>query len=59
MFRVKGFVRDGGGWLELNATRRATGIKPAERGQEIIIVIGEALRVPLIKQYFQIEENGL
>lgn len=59
VFRVKGFVRDGGGWLELNATRRATGIKPAERGQEIIIVIGEALRVPLIKQYFQIEENGL
>ena len=41
VFRVKGFVKSDGGWLELNASRDGTSFAPAEYGQDIIIVIGE------------------
>ena len=44
VFRVKGFLPDGsGGWLEVNGTRRGVTVRPLDRGQEIIIVIGEGL----------------
>ena len=39
--RIKGFIPDGDSWWEVNATRDNISITPAERGQEIIIVIGE------------------
>ena len=41
VFRVKGFVKSDGGWLELNASRDGTSFASAEYGQDIIIVIGE------------------
>ena len=43
VFRVKGFVRQDGGWLEVNATRSDTAMQPVDNGQDIIIVIGENL----------------
>ena len=43
VFRVKGFVRDGDGWLEINATRQGMQVTPIAVGQEIVIVIGEKL----------------
>lgn len=43
VFRIKGFVRKNGGWLELNATRSGISISSTEAGQDIIIVIGESL----------------
>lgn len=44
VFRVKGFFKTKeSGWLELNATRREITIKPIDRGQEILIAVGEGL----------------
>lgn len=42
VLRVKGFVNDGG-WYELNATGSSFSLRPTDRGQDIIIVIGEDL----------------
>lgn len=42
--RVKGFMKaEDGSWLELNATHQTIAISPIEKGQEIMIVIGEGL----------------
>lgn len=43
IFRAKGFVKDGGNWLELNAVRGEISLDPIDNGQEIVIVIGENL----------------
>ncbi|MBC5660644.1 GTPase (G3E family) [Anaerosacchariphilus sp. NSJ-68] len=52
-FRIKGFMQvDGDGWIELNATRHETVIRPISRGQEILIVIGERLCKGAVKAYF-------
>lgn len=51
VFRVKGFVRDGEGWMELNATKQSTKLSPIAKGQEIIIVIGENLNKENIDRY--------
>ena len=53
IFRIKGFIHDSKGWLELNATKKEIKVKPIENGQEIIIVIGEALNESEISTYFQ------
>ena len=42
--RVKGFApAPAGGWLELNATAAGCTLAPIPQGQEVVIVIGEAL----------------
>lgn len=41
IFRVKGFVKENGKWLEFNATRDNISLLPIENGQDIVIVIGE------------------
>ncbi|MCR5099658.1 MAG: GTPase (G3E family) [Lachnospiraceae bacterium] len=43
VYRIKGFVRDGNNWLEVNAVKKGIEIKPVSEGQDIIIVIGEDL----------------
>ena len=43
VFRVKGFVRKGEKWIELNATRSELTIRESDCGQDIVIVIGESL----------------
>lgn len=44
VFRVKGFLPTAdGGWMEINSTRRSLTLMPIDRGQEIVIVIGEGL----------------
>ncbi len=44
VYRVKGFVKTPkGDWLQLNATAAETDLKVVEQGQEVLIVIGEAL----------------
>ena len=43
VLRVKGFLPEGEGWLELNATRESLTLRPIARGQEVLIVIGEGL----------------
>lgn len=52
VFRVKGFARDGDGWLECNATRSRTDIRPIDCGQDIVIVIGEKLNSNIISAIF-------
>lgn len=53
IFRIKGFMMtDDGQWIELNATHKNIDIKPIEKGQEIIIVIGEELVAEVIDSYW-------
>ena len=64
VFRLKGFVRSQGaehgseGWLELNATRQETALRPIQAGQEILIAIGEGLKKEKIETYLQGGEKG-
>lgn len=44
VLRVKGFVPDGEQWMELNATAEGLTAAPIPQGQEVLIVIGEALQ---------------
>lgn len=48
VFRIKGFIRKGNGWLQLNATRNGIELKPIGTGQEVLIVIGENLKAEVI-----------
>lgn len=57
IFRIKGFLPVGEGWLELNATRQELVLNPISRGQEILIVIGEGLSKAALQKYFQDPEN--
>ena len=42
--RIKGFLKaEDGTWMELNATHQNMTVQQIERGQEVIIVIGEGL----------------
>ncbi|MDO4261995.1 MAG: GTP-binding protein [Eubacteriales bacterium] len=43
VLRIKGFLKEGEGWLEFNATRRESTMKPIGTGQEVLIVIGQDL----------------
>ena len=53
IFRVKGFLqKEDGSWLQLNATHNGITMNPIEKGQEVIIVIGEELKEQAIKKYF-------
>lgn len=52
--RIKGFmISEDGTWIELNATHQSTAIQHVEKGQEIIIVIGEGLIKDKISAFFQ------
>ena len=56
VFRVKGFLqKEDGGWIQLNATHNGITMNPIEKGQEVIIVIGEGLQEAQIKKYFEKE----
>ena len=43
ILRIKGFIPENDGWLELNAARDAMTLQPIPNGQEVLIVIGEGL----------------
>ena len=53
VFRIKGFMPVENGWIEINATHREINIKPIEKGQEIVIVIGEDLVEERVREYFE------
>ncbi|MGN0298786.1 MAG: GTP-binding protein [Lachnospiraceae bacterium] len=54
IFRVKGFVMtEDNKWSELNATHKNITIQPIKVGQEILIVIGEALQEHVIDTYWK------
>ncbi len=43
VFRIKGFIKEGEEWLEVNATRTETTISQLPEGQDVLIIIGENL----------------
>ena len=59
IFRVKGFIRKDDKWLELNAMQDAMTVKEVEKGQEVLIVIGEELNEEKIRTYFGQKELTL
>ena len=56
VFRIKGFVKLEGSWLELNATRKEFSLKPISVGQEVVIVIGENMNEMKIREYLEAGE---
>lgn len=55
VFRVKGFLqKKDGGWIQLNATHNGITMNPIEKGQEVIIVIGENLQEEKINNIFSL-----
>ena len=50
VLRVKGFVRDAAGWVELNATADGLTAAGIPNGQEVLIVIGEGLEKEKIEK---------
>ncbi len=51
IFRIKGFLTEGEGYLQLNATREAVHLEHTPFGQEVWIVIGEHLCKAAIDAY--------
>ena len=56
---MKGFIRKDDKWLELNAMQDAMTVKEVEKGQEVLIVIGEELNEEKIRTYFGQKELTL
>ena len=53
VFRIKGYVPETCGWLEVNATRQEISVKDSVVGQEVFIVIGENLDEHAIARYWE------
>ena len=53
VFRIKGFIPENNQWIELNATKDQITTETIVKGQEIIIVIGEALNKEKIEEYIK------
>lgn len=53
VFRIKGFIPENNQWIELNATKDQITTEIIAKGQEIIIVIGEALNKEKIEEYIK------
>ncbi len=51
IIRIKGFYKEDGLWYQVNATRSQTHISTHPAGQEVFIVIGEALDEDKIKSF--------
>lgn len=57
VFRVKVLQKEDRSWIQLNATHNGITMNPIEKGQEVIIVIGEELKEQAIKNYFLKQDN--
>ena len=53
VFRIKGFIKDGDGWIEMNATSHECRLKPIKEGQDVLIVIGSDLNEDRIRSYIK------
>ncbi len=51
VFRIKGFLKNGEGWLQVNAAKDQLHVAPVSTGQEVLIVIGEGLQETVINRY--------
>ena len=52
IFRIKGFVPDGDGWFEINASHDGIRTKPLGQGQNVVILVGENMKKDRIDSYF-------
>lgn len=53
IFRVKGFMKiSDNSWIQLNATHNEIRIEPIDKGQEVIIIIGEELDKQMLDKHF-------
>lgn len=59
IMRIKGFLKDGMDWVEVNSTKEITKIDTISQGQEIVIVIGENLDENKIATYFPSEYSTI
>ena len=53
IFRIKGALPVGEGWLKINATREKTEISPVAVGQPVLIVIGDNVSRERIDEYLK------
>lgn len=59
IFRMKGFMQKDSDWMEINATHNGITMKPIDKGQSVIIVIGEHLNQSRIEDVFGMKANEL
>ncbi|MCR5736932.1 MAG: GTP-binding protein [Eubacterium sp.] len=57
IFRIKGFLKTGEEWLEVNATKTEISLQKSAVGQEVFIVIGEQLDKEYIGTYWTSYQN--
>ena len=58
IYRVKGFWQNPDGrWKALNVTKREFSIEEIEKGQQVLIVIGEGVEKEKIQNFFQRDET--
>lgn len=50
VFRVKGFIPDGDGWLEVNANHNGITEEHTKEGQDVIILVGEDMQKEKIQE---------
>lgn len=56
VMRIKGFMkREDGSWYEANATRNRIDTVPIEKGQKVLIVIGEKLNRQQLNRYLGVD----
>lgn len=52
IFRIKGFIKEGDEWLEINATKENITVNQVNEGQKVIIIIGEMLKQEALDHYW-------
>ena len=58
VFRVKGFIPDGGGWIEINANHDGIRTERTAQGQNVVILVGEDLKKDVIDRYMRYGQEG-
>ncbi len=53
VFRIKGFLKSGDKWYEMNATRREIRTEERDNGQSVVIIIGEKINREKIEEIFK------
>lgn len=53
IFRIKGFLKSGDKWYEMNATRREIRAEERDNGQSVVIIIGEKINREKIEEIFK------
>lgn len=52
VLRIKGFLKEGDRWFEVNLTQEDCDVRPIKNGQSVLILIGEHLKEGQIRSFF-------